>query len=50
LETSIENIQKAKDAEAKLLLSGLCAMSVGSKNRLERPDYKAHVEALCGGK
>jgi len=45
---SIEQARAAKDTEAEIFKAGLCAMSVGAKNR-KFPDDAAVIDGLCFG-
>ena len=45
---SIEEVRAAKDTEAEILKAGLCAMSVGAKNR-KFPDEAAMIDEMCFG-
>ena len=45
---SVEQAKAAKDLEAEVLKAGLCAMSVGSKNR-KFPEDAAVIDGLCFG-
>ena len=49
LDAIVEGGKRTKDAEALLLKQGLCAMSIGSKNRVLTPTERGHAEGLCGG-
>ena len=45
----IENVKAANDTKAQVLKQGLCAMSVGAKNRNFNAAEKRHIEGLCYG-
>ena len=45
---SIEEVRAAKDTEAEVLKAGLCAMSVGAKNR-KFPEDASVIDGLCFG-
>ena len=49
LEGGLEGARQAKDAEARLLKSALCAMSIGAYHRLNSDLERRALDVLCGG-
>ena len=49
IQGGVKKIQDAKDTEALTLKAGLCAMSVGAKNRQFNTAERQYIEGLCYG-
>ena len=49
LNEAVDSAREFKEGEARLLLTGLCAMGIGAMYRELSSVERAHVNALCGG-
>ena len=49
LDGGLARAQGAKDAEAKVLRTSICAMSIGAYHRLDSDLERRALDVLCGG-